>query len=154
MLLDQQTCCRKGGPLHGPKSGLLSNTRKRIVWRDTCWQSKRSDVKWSELAQSCLTLCNPRTVDHQALPSMGFSRQGCWSGLPFPSPGELSDPGIKPRSPALRAGALPSEPPGKPQTKQETLLEKDTRAESSRVREPRRTALPHGSQSLVLCWWG
>ena len=114
MLLDQQTCCRKGGPLHGPKSGLLSNTRKRIVWRDTCWQSKRSDVKWSELAQSCLTLCNPRTVDHQALPSMGFSRQGCWSGLPFPSPGELSDPGIKPRSPALRAGALPSEPPGKP----------------------------------------
>ena len=68
--------------------------------------------------------------------------------MPFPSPGELSDPGIKPRSPALRAGALPCEPPGKPQTKQETLLEKDTRAESSRVREPRRTAL-HRVQSQV-----
>ena len=56
----------------------------------------------------------PWTVAHQALLSMGFSRQGYWSGLPFPSPGELPDPGIEPRSPALRAGALPSEPPGKP----------------------------------------
>ena len=46
---------------------------------------------------------------------MGFSRQEYWSGLPFPSPGEFPDPGIKPRSPALLADALPSEPPGKPQ---------------------------------------
>ena len=45
---------------------------------------------------------------------MGFSRQECWSGLPFPSPGDLPDPGIKPGSPALQADALPSEPPGKP----------------------------------------
>ena len=45
---------------------------------------------------------------------MGFSRQVCWSGLPFPSPGDLPDPGIKPRSPALQADALPFEPPGKP----------------------------------------
>ena len=52
------------------------------------------------------------TVAHQAPPSMGFSRQEYWSGLPFPSPGDLSDPGIKPRSPALQAGALTSEPPG------------------------------------------
>ena len=41
------------------------------------------------------------TVAHQAPPSMGFSRQEYWSGLPFPSPGDLPDPGIKPRSPAL-----------------------------------------------------
>ena len=44
---------------------------------------------------------------------MGFSRQEYWSGLPFPSPGDLPDPGIEPRSPALRGDALPSEPPGK-----------------------------------------
>ena len=42
---------------------------------------------------------------------MGFSRQEYWSGLPFPSPGDLPDPGIKPRSPALQADALSSEPP-------------------------------------------
>ena len=47
-------------------------------------------------------------------PSMGFSRQEYWSGLPFPSPGDLSDPGIEPGSPALEADALTSEPPGKP----------------------------------------
>ena len=52
----------------------------------------------------------PWTVAYQAPPSMGFSRQEYWSGLPFPSPGDLPDPGIEPRSPALPAGALPSEP--------------------------------------------
>ena len=46
--------------------------------------------------------------------SMGFSRQEYWSGLPFPSPGDLPDPGIKPRSPTLGADSLPSEPPRKP----------------------------------------
>ena len=55
----------------------------------------------------------PRTVAHQAPPSMGFSRQEYWSGLPFPFPGNLPDPGIEPRSPTLQADALPSEPPGK-----------------------------------------
>jgi len=44
---------------------------------------------------------------------MGFSRQEYWSGLPFPSPGGLSNPGIKPESPALQADSLLSEPPGK-----------------------------------------
>ena len=54
------------------------------------------------------------TVAPQAPLSMGFSRQEYWSGLPFPSPGDLPDPGIEPRSPALQADALTSEPPGKP----------------------------------------
>ena len=54
------------------------------------------------------------TIAYQASPSMGFSRQKYWSGLPFSSPGDLPDPGIKPRSPALEADALTSEPPGKP----------------------------------------
>ena len=53
----------------------------------------------------------PWTVAYQAPPSIGFSRQECWSGLPFPSPGDLPDPGIKPRFPALQADTLPSEPP-------------------------------------------
>ena len=44
---------------------------------------------------------SPRTVDYQALPSMGFSRQEYWSGLPFPSPEDRPDPGIEPRSPAF-----------------------------------------------------
>ena len=46
----------------------------------------------SEVAQSCSTLCNPMDSSlHQAPPSMGFSRQECWSGLPFPSPGDFPD---------------------------------------------------------------
>ena len=55
-----------------------------------------------------------RTVAHQARQSMGFPRQEYWSGLSCPPPGDLPDPGIKPRSPALQADSLPSEPPGKP----------------------------------------
>ena len=55
----------------------------------------------------------PLTVAYQASPSMGFSRQEYWSGLPFPSPGDLPDPEIEPGSPALEADALTSEPPGK-----------------------------------------
>ena len=53
----------------------------------------------------------PWTVANQAPPSMGFSRQEYWSWLPFPSPGDLSDPGIEPRSPALQGDTLTSEPP-------------------------------------------
>ena len=56
----------------------------------------------------------PWTVAYQAPPSLGFSRQKYWSGFPFPSPGDLPNPGIKARSPALQADTLPSEPPGKP----------------------------------------
>ena len=54
------------------------------------------------------------TVAHQASLSMGFSRQEYWSGLPFPSPGNLCHPGIKPGSPALQWDPLPTEPPRKP----------------------------------------
>ena len=54
----------------------------------------------------------PWTVAYQAPLSMRFSRQECWSGLPFLSPGDLSDPGIEPGPPALQADALPSAPPG------------------------------------------
>ena len=61
---------------------------------------------------SCVQLfATPWTVAHQAPPSMEFSRQEYWSGLPFPSPGDLPNPGIKPRSLELQADALPSELP-------------------------------------------
>ena len=56
----------------------------------------------------------PWIVAYQAPQSMEFFRQDYWSGLPFPSPGNLPDPGIEPGSPALQADALPSEPPGSP----------------------------------------
>ena len=61
--------------------------------------------------------CDPWTVAHQAPMSMGFSRHKYWSGLPFPSPGDLPHPGIKPRCPALQANSFMSEPPGKPNHK-------------------------------------
>ena len=54
------------------------------------------------------------TVACQAPLSMGFSRQEYWSAQPFPSPGDLPNPGTEPGSPALQADSLPSEPPGKP----------------------------------------
>ena len=65
---------------------------------------------------SCvLVFAIPWTVAYGAPPSMGFSRQEYWSGLPFPSLGDLPNPGIEPGSPALEADALTSEPPGKHQ---------------------------------------
>ena len=65
--------------------------------------------------QSCLTLFGtPWTVAHQASLSMGFPRQEYWSELPFPSPGDLSNPGIELMSPALAGGFFTTEPPRKP----------------------------------------
>ena len=60
----------------------------------------------------------PWTVAYQAPLSMEFSRQEYWSGLPFPSPGDLPDLGIEPRSPAMEADSLPTEPPGKLELKE------------------------------------
>ena len=76
---------------------------------------KTLKVKVKSLSRVRL-FATPWTVAYQASPSMGFSRQEYWSGLPFPSPGDLPDPGIELRSPALEAGTLTSEPPGKPKS--------------------------------------
>ena len=54
----------------------------------------------------------PWNVAYEAPLSMGFSMQESWSGFPFPSPGDLPNPGLEPGSPALQTNALPSEPPG------------------------------------------
>ena len=56
----------------------------------------------------------PHGLHCEALLSMEFSRQEYWSGLPFPSPGDLPDPGIEPGFPALQANSILSEPPRKP----------------------------------------
>ena len=72
----------------------------------------------SKVAQSCPTLCDPMDCSPPGSSVHGILQQEYWSGLPFPSPGDLPNPGIKPRSPALQADVLPSEPPGKPQEKE------------------------------------
>ena len=66
------------------------------------------------LVSHVLLFVTPWITACQAPLSMGFSRQGYWSGFPFPSPGDLPKPGIEPGSPVLQADSLPSEPPGKP----------------------------------------
>ena len=78
-----------------------------------CSVNSWKKVKVKSLSRVWL-FATPWTVAHQAPQSLGFSRHEYGSGLPFPSPGNLPDPGIEPRSPALQADALTSEPPGKP----------------------------------------
>ena len=63
------------------------------------------------VTDSCLTICDSMDCSHAAL-SMRFPRQEYWNGLPFPSPGDLTDPGIEPTSPALAGGFFTPEPPG------------------------------------------
>ena len=75
----------------------------------TSWKKER---KWSHSVVRLFA--TPWTVAYQAPKSVEFSRQEYWSGLPFPSPGDFLKPGIEPRSPALQADALLSEPLGKP----------------------------------------
>ena len=75
--------------------------------------SSRVKVKVKSLSPVQLFV-TPWAIAYQASPSVEFSRQEYWSGLPFPSPGDLPDPGIEPESPALQADSLLSEPPGKP----------------------------------------
>ena len=74
-------------------------------------QCNRQHWKWKSLSRVWL-FATPWSIVYHTPPSMGFSRQGCWSGLPFPSPEDLPDPGIEPRSPTLKADALPSEHQG------------------------------------------
>ena len=75
------------------------------------WKILKVKVKVKSLSRVRL-FATPWTIAYQASPSLGFSRQEYWSGLPFPSPGDLPDPGIEPGSPALEADALTSEPLG------------------------------------------
>ena len=76
---------------------------------------EKATVKVKSLSRVRL-FATPGTIVYQAPQPMEFSRQEYWNELPFPSPGDLPDPGIKPQSPVLQADTLPSEPPGKPIT--------------------------------------
>ena len=107
--------------------GLLMVTAQPNVLTATSWDTLNQNhpikpflnswptdiMKWSEVKSlsHVRLFAAPWTVACQAPPSMGFSRQEYWSGLPFPSPGDLPDPGIEPGSPASQADALPSKPP-------------------------------------------
>ena len=65
-----------------------------------------------KVAQWCPTFYDPMVVACKAPLSMEFSRPEYWNGWPFPSPGDLPNPGIEPKSPTLQADSVPSEPPG------------------------------------------
>ena len=98
------------------------------------------------------------TVAHQLPLSMGFSRQGYWSGLPFPSPEDLPNPGIKPESPALQVDSLPSELPRKPQITCERGIiilhfeDKETESQGNYV--PVKVAVPFMERNILLSSWG
>ena len=80
------------------------------LYSNICFKSTISEANPLSRVRLFVTLW---TVAYQASLSMGFSRQGCWSGLPFLSSGDLPNPGIEPGSSTLQADALPSEPSGK-----------------------------------------
>ena len=83
------------------------------------WRKPQRPARWSvkvkvKLLSRGQIFATPWTVAYEAPPSMGFSRQEYWSGVPLPSPGDLPNPGIESESPALEADTSTSEPPGKP----------------------------------------
>ena len=89
----------------------------KVLKRADSWVSINAAAAAAAAAkslQSCLTLCNPMDGSPPGSPSLGFSRQEYWSGLPCPPPGDLPDPGIKTGCSEVLAGSLLSEPPGKP----------------------------------------
>ena len=96
-------CSLPGSSVHGIFQARV------LEWGAIACSNSKSLVKSLSRVLLFATL---QTVACQAPPSMGFSRQEYWSGLPFPSPGDLPNPGLEPRSPALEADALTSEPPG------------------------------------------
>ena len=97
---------------------LLHNCTHLTRQQNTAQNSpSQASIVCEQRTSRCTSWIQERQRNHRSNchhPSMGFSRQEYWSGLPFSSPGDLPDPGIEPRSPALQADALTPEPPGKP----------------------------------------
>ena len=101
--------------------------KNRTVWLgNKYWDLQLWVSEWVKLLSCVLFFATSWTLTYQAPLTMQFSRQGYWSGLPFPSPGDLPNPGIEPVCPALQADALPSEPPGQV-SEYKTRLKKLTR---------------------------
>ena len=86
-----------------------------FIWMTSEYKEKCSTSTVVYSLSHVQLFVTPWTVTRQAPLSMGFSRQDYWSGLPFASPGDLPDPGIKPSSPTLQEDSLPSKPPRKSQ---------------------------------------
>ena len=86
------------------------------------WSRYLNIQQWVKSLSRVWFFVTPWTVAYQAPPSMGFSRQEHCNGLPFPSPGDIPDPGTEPWSPALYADTVPSEPPGKPKHTMPVLI--------------------------------
>ena len=99
-------------PTQGMNPGLL-HCRQILYYLSHQGSPKRLVVVFQSLSRVRF-FATPWTVVHQAPLSMEFPRQECWSGLTFPSPGDLPDPGIEPGSPAFQAVSLPTELLGKP----------------------------------------
>ena len=91
----------------GVESGALGSWPAVLAFPETTLKVKVL------VSQSSLTLCDPMDCSPPGPLSMEFSRQEYWNGLPFPSPADLPNPGIEPRSAALQADSLPSEPPAR-----------------------------------------
>ena len=105
--------------INGPGQDVSSELKQRY-FTPTFRHGSQGSRRWAVMYTShvCMLWCvrffaAPWTTAHQAPLSMEFSRQEYWSGLPFPSPGDLPYPGIKPGSPTLQADPLPAEPAGK-----------------------------------------
>ena len=105
------------GSFH-PKESRFSVRKPSSVLTLWSWPNLKAQIRHLNNGRMSLSHVQlfetPWTVALQAPLSMDFSRQEHWSGSPFPSPGNLPEPTIKPASPALQADSLPSEPPGKP----------------------------------------
>ena len=86
----------------------------KILWEKRVIQSHKARSEVAQLLTRVRLFVTPWTVAYEAAPSLGFSRQEYWSGLPFPSPADLPNLGIEPVSPALQMDSLPTEPPGNP----------------------------------------
>ena len=101
-----------------PRFAVILEPRKILhfclPWSDGTRCCVALFCEWVKSLSRVRLFVTPWTVAHQAPPSVGFSRWEYWNGLPFPSPGDLPDPGIEPRSSTLQADALTSEPPGSP----------------------------------------
>ena len=100
--------------------------------------------------QSCPTVCHPLDCARQAPLFMGFPRQEYWSGLPFPSPGDLPNPGIEPGCPISQADSLPTEPPGKPYPNYGYSLKQDGKAKANQQICLQRKALDYSLKPLQL----
>ena len=109
-LCDLMDCSPPGSSVHGISQAEI------LEWVAISFSNA---WKWKvrvKLLSRVQLLATPWTAAYQAPLSLGFSRREYWSGLPFPSPGDLPDPEIELRTPALQADSLPSEPPGKQNT--------------------------------------